>query len=112
MNQLDRLLIGTLATGIWALVALQVNLINSTNAQETAIVEQQQEDEYTRFDSGVVNATEVVGLRALIEKVIRESQLKPYSISGLDQHIKSIMRGCKVSGGVTGDRISYANISC
>ena len=112
MNQMDRFLTGALVAGIWTLVALQVVSNSQSYAEETSVIEQLHEDKNSQFGGSVFNATEIVGLTALIEKVVRDSQFKPHSISGLDQHIKSIVRGCRVSGGVSGSRISHANISC
>ena len=112
MNQMDRILTGALVAGIWTLVALQVISNSQTSAQETSVIEQLHEDKNSQLEDSVINATDIVGLKALIEKVVRDSQFKPHSISGLDQHIKSVVRGCKISGGVTGNRISHANISC
>ena len=112
MRQFDRILIGALAAGIWTLVALQVFSNSQTHAQEPSSIEQLGEDKGTQIERGDVNATAIVGLKALVEKVVRDSQIRPQSISGLDQYVKSVVRGCRVSGGVTGDRISYANISC
>jgi len=112
MTHLDRILIGTLAAGVWTLIALQGFSGNQTFAQDEPLIEQSEGDETTLMRRDLVNATEIVGLNALIEKVIRDAPLRPQSISGLDQYVKSVVRGCRVSGGVTGDRISYASISC
>ena len=112
MNQIDRFLTGALVAGIWTLVVLQVISNSQASAQETSAIEQFHEDKNSQLEDSVINATEIVGLTALIEKVVRDSQFKPHSISGLDQHIKFIVRGCRVSGGVSGSRISHANISC
>ena len=112
MNQMNGFLTGALVAGIWTLVALQLISNSQTYAQETSGIEQRHEDQNGQFEDSVINATEIIGLTALIEKVVRDSQFKPHSISGLDQHIKSIVRGCRVSGGVSGSRISHANISC
>ena len=112
MTQIDRFLSAALVAGIWTVIALQLIAINQTSAQETPAIEQLQSGDETQIEDGVMNATEIVGLKALVEKVVRDSQLRPQSISGLDQYIRTVVRGCKVSGGITGDRISYATISC
>lgn len=112
MMRTDRFLTLALASGAWALAVLQVNSNSEAYAQEIPATEHIVEENGTQTERSVINATDIVGLNALIEKVLRESQIRPQSISGLDQYIKSVVRGCRVSGGVTGDRISYASISC
>ena len=112
MTQIDRFLSAALVAGIWTVIALQLIANNQTSAQETPAIEQHHSGYETQIEDGVMNASEIVGLKALVEKVVRESQLRPQSISGLDQYIRTVVRGCKVSGGITGDRISYATISC
>ena len=110
MQQIERFLIGALAAGIWTLVALQVTSISRTNAQENTEVEQESRD--TQIHTSVIHASEIVGLTAVIEKSIRDRQFRPQSMPGLEQYVKSIVRGCSVSGAVRDDRITSANISC
>ena len=54
----------------------------------------------------------VVGLSALIDKIVSDRRYRPETMPGLDQYVKSIVRRCRVSGAVTGDRITSTNISC
>ncbi len=112
MKKIDRILTVALMIGVWALVVLQVVSVARTRAEETSASGQDRQAETAQFEGQALNATEIVGLSALIENALRDSQIRPSSISGLDQHIKSVVRGCRVNGGVTGGRISYASISC
>ena len=105
MRHLDRFFIGALVAGVWSLVALQMTSI--THAQESSAVEQDAQKEIT-----VIHATDIVGLSALIQQYVRDHQFRPQSISGLDQYVKSIVRNCRISGSVSGGRLSSTNISC
>jgi hypothetical protein len=110
MKKVDQFLIGALALGVWTLLVLHVTSIDKTYAQETQVVER--DNEKTQEQISVIHANDVVGLSAMIEKIIRDKQSRPQSIPGLDQYIKSIVRGCRISGSVRGDQITSANISC
>jgi hypothetical protein len=110
MKNVDRFLIGALALGVWTLVVLQVTSIDKTYAQEAQVVEK--DNEKAQEQISVIHANDVVGLSAMIEKIIRDKQSRPQSMPGLDQYIKSIVRGCRSSGSVRGDQITSANISC
>jgi len=110
MKKVDRILIGALAVGVWILVALQMTSIEKTYAQETQVIEP--ENGTAQEQITAIHASDVVGLSALIEKAIRDRQSRPQSIPGLDQYIKSIVRGCRISGSVRGERITSASISC
>ena len=112
MKTIDRLLVATLTAGIWALIALQVASHPTTYAQETTEAQPLQEPAVAPRGRDSVNATEIVGLRAQIEQVVRQHQFRPQSISGLDQFVRSVVRNCRVNGGTTGGRISNASISC
>lgn len=112
MNRIERYIFGTLAAGIWALVALQVTSDGQAHAQETSATGQVQESSDTQSETTVIYAGEIVGLSALIEKTVRDRNFRPQSMPGLEQYVKSVVRRCKVSAAVTGDRISSANISC
>ena len=105
MGQINRFLIGALAAGLWTLVALQVTL--NSYAQDTSVIEQDTQTEIT-----VIHATDIVGLSAMIQQSVRDHQFRPQSMPGLDQYVKSIVRNCRISGAVTGDRITSTNISC
>ena len=105
MRQLDRFLIGALVAGIWSLVALQMTPIS--HAQETSAVEQDTQTEIT-----VIHATDIVGLSAMVQQSVRDHQFRPQSMPGLDQYVKSIVRNCRISGSISGDRITSTNISC
>jgi hypothetical protein len=108
MQQVDRILIGAFALGVWALVAMQS--ISVGNAQESPAIERETID--VQMDSQTIHASEIVGLSALIESTIRDRPARHQSIPGLDQHIKSVVRGCRVTGSVRDDRITSAVISC
>jgi hypothetical protein len=108
MKQIERNLIGALVVGIWSLVAIQVTSIG--HAQEASMIEQENEDIQNRIT--VIHATDIVGLNAMIEKSVRDHQFRPQSMLGLDQYVKTIVRNCRISGSVTGDRITSTNISC
>ena len=105
MRQIDRFLIGALVVGIWSLVALQMT--STTYAQEVSADEQGTQNKIT-----AIHATDIVGLSAMIQQSIRDHQFRPQSMPGLDQYVKSIVRNCRISGAVTGDRITSTNISC
>ncbi len=105
MRQLDRFLIGSLVAGIWSLVALQMT--STSHAQENLAVEKDTQPEIT-----VIHAKDIVGLSAMIQQSVRDHQFRPQSMPGLDQYVKSILRNCRISGSVTGDRITSTNISC
>ncbi len=112
MKQIERFLIGALTAGVWTLVALQVTSNGQTYAQETSDIEQVAEDSDIQSETRVIHASEIVGLSALIEKTVRDRQFRPQSMPGLEQYVKSVVRRCRVSGAVTGDRITSVNISC
>ncbi len=105
MRQLDRFLIGALAAGVWLLVALQMTPVS--NAQENPAVEQETQNEIT-----VIHAKDIVGLSALVQQSVRDHQFRPQSMPGLDQYVKSIVRNCRISGYISGDRLASTNISC
>ena len=105
MRHIDRFLIGALAAGVWSLVALQMT--STGYAQETSAVEQNAQKEIS-----VIHATDIVGLSAMIQQSVRDHQFRPQSMPGLEQYIKSIVRNCRISGSVSGDRLSSTNISC
>jgi hypothetical protein len=104
MGRTDRYLIGALIAGVWALFALQ--LTSLSHAQDTT-VEQNRQDQIM-----VIHATDIVGLSAMIQQSVRDHQFRPQSMPGLDQYVKAIVRNCRISGAVTGDRITSTNISC
>ena len=110
MKNVDRFLIGALAVGVWTLVVLQMTSIENTYAQEAQVVEK--DNGKTQEQITVIHANDIVGLSALIERTIKDRQARPQSIPGLDQYIKSIVRGCRISGSVRGDQLTSANISC
>ena len=83
MKKVDRFLIGALALGVWTLLVLQATSIDRTYAQETQVVEK--DNEKTQEQISVIHANDVVGLSALIEKTIRDRQARPQSNPGLDQ---------------------------
>jgi len=112
MRQIERILISALAAGVWTLVALQVFSSYQTYAQEPSDIEQHQESIDTQSEITVLHAYEIIGLSALIEKSVRDRQFRPQSMPGLEQYVKSIVRRCRVSGAITGDRITSSNISC
>ena len=111
MKQIERFLIGALTAGVWTLVALQVTSNGQTYAQETSVIEQIPENKDIQSETRVIHASEIVGLSALIEKSVRDRQFRPQSMPGLEQYVKSVVRRCRVSGAVTGDRITSVNIS-
>jgi hypothetical protein len=112
MQQIERFLIGALAAGVWTLVAMQVTSNSEAHAQEASVIEEVQENGRTQDVITLIHASEIVGLSALIEKIVRDRQPRPQSMPGLEQFVKSVVRRCRISGAVTGDRISSANISC
>ena len=105
MRQIDRILIGTLVVGVWSLVALQIT--STTHAQDSSVGEQETQNEII-----VIHASDIVGLSAMIQQSVRNHQFRPHTMPGLDQYVKSIVRNCRISGAVTGDRITSTNISC
>jgi len=105
MQQSDRILIGVLAAGIWSLAVLQMMPV--TRAQEIPAVEQETREQIT-----VIHAKDIVGLSALVQQSVRDHQFRPQSTPGLDQYVKSIVRNCRISGSVSGGRLTSTNISC
>jgi len=112
MDQIERFIIGALAAGVWSLVALQVTSISQTYAQETSVIDQVEGNSDTQKSISVIHARDIVGLNALIDKIVSDRRLRPETMPGLDQYVKSIVRRCRVSGTVTGDQITSTNISC
>ena len=111
MTLLDRVLTGLLAAGVWALVAVQAGSIPGSFAGQEPPGDEVAEAPATDERLQVIQASDIVGLDALVERAIRDRQ-RPQSIQGLDQYVKSIVRRCRVTGSVRGERISSANISC
>jgi len=105
MEKLDRFLIGALAAGVWSLVVLQMT--PESRAQENIAVEQKVQDKVT-----VIHAKDIVGLSAMVQQSVRDHQFRPQSMPGLDQYVKSIARNCRISGSVSGGRLTSTNISC
>jgi hypothetical protein len=105
MQQIDRFLIAALVAGVWLLVALQ--MVSVTHAQEGSAAEQEPQRKIT-----VVHANDIVGLSALVQQSVRDHQFRPQSMPGLDQYVKSIVRNCRISGSVSGGRLTSTNISC
>ena len=112
MRPFDRFLIGTVTVGVWTLIALQLTSNTLTHAQEASVAEQVQEDRDTQGEDTVIYASEIVGLGALIDSTVRDRHFRPQSMPGLDLYVKSIVRNCRVSATISGDRVSSANISC
>ena len=111
MKHFDRFLIAALATGIWTLVAMQATSIGDGYAAQSEAATDADEPPAVPQQLGTIQASDVIGLDALIERSIRDQQ-RPQSIRGLDQYVKSIVRRCRISGSVRGDRISSASITC
>jgi len=105
MDKLDRFLIGALAAGVWSLAILQTT--PATHAQENVAVEKETKSKIT-----VIHAKDIVGLSAMVQQSVRDHQFRPQSMPGLDQYVKSIVRNCRISGSVSGDRLTSTNISC
>ena len=105
MRHIDRLLVGSLLVGVWASVAIQMTSIS--HAQEPTAGEQDPQSHIA-----VIHATDIVGLSAMIQQAVRDHQFRPQSMPGLELYVKSIIRNCRISGSVTGNRLSSTNISC
>ena len=105
MKQFDRFLIAALVAGVWSLVALQ--MVSVTHAQESSTAEQEPQDKIT-----VIYAKDIVGLSALVQQSVRDHQFRPQTMPGLDQYVKSIVRNCRISASVSGDRLTSTNIAC
>ena len=105
MRQLDRILIGALAVGVWSLITLQ--MMPGSHAQDGSPPEEETQNEIT-----VIHATDIVGLNALVQQSVQNHHFRPQSMPGLDQFVKSIVRNCRISGSVSGDRLTSTNISC
>jgi len=110
MKKVDRFLIGVLATGVWTMVVLQMTSFEKSYAQETQVIEKDNGKIQEQITD--IHANDIVGLSAFIERTIGDRQSRPQSIPGLDQYIKSIVRRCRISGSVRGERITSADISC
>lgn len=105
MRHIDRLLIGALAAGVWAMLAFQMT--STGYAQENAAEEQDRPNEVSQ-----IHAADIVGLSAMIQQSVRDHQFRPQSMPGLDQYVRSIVRNCRISGSVSGSRLSATSISC
>lgn len=105
MNRTDRILVAILATGVWAIVVLVGTSI--TRAQESFDGAQE-----TQAEVLVIHASDIVGLSAFVQQSVRDHQFRPQSMPGLDQHIRTIVRNCRISGSVSGGRLSATTISC
>jgi len=105
MTRLERVLVGSLTAGIWSLVALQVT--STSQAQESANIEPAPNTQATTIHAG-----DIVGLSAYVQQAIREHQVRPQSMPGLDQYIRSVVRNCRINGSVSGNRLSGTSISC
>ena len=105
MTRIDRLLVGSLVVGVWASVAIQMSSI--AHAQESIANEQDAQRDVT-----VIHASDIVGLSAMIQQSVRDHQFRPQSMPGLELYVKSIIRNCRISGSVSGNRLSSTNISC
>ena len=105
MKRTDRLLIAFLAIGVWSLLAVQLTSISHAQESETDEVE-------AGRDVTVIHASEIVGLSAMIQQSVRDHQFRPQSMPGLDLYVKSIVRNCRISGTVSGNRLSATSISC
>jgi len=105
MRCIDRFLIGALVAGVWALVAIQMTSVSY--AQEPAIDEEIAKNQVTE-----IYAKDIIGLSAMVQQSVRDHQFRPQSMPGLDQYVKSIVRNCRISGSVSGGRLSSTNISC
>ena len=105
MKRFDRILIAALVAGVWSLVALQ--MVSVTHAQDDSATGQEPQGKIT-----VIHARDIVGLSALVQQSVRDHQFRPQSMPGLDQYVKSIVRNCRISGSVSGDRLTSTNISC
>ena len=105
MNKYERMLVGALAAGVWTL-ALQV-AVSSSHAQD---VEAAAPAETASVQT--IHATDIVGLSAFVQQTVRDIQFRPQTMPGLDQHIRSVIRNCRVNGYVTGDRLSGTSLSC
>ena len=104
MNKFERTLLGILAAGVWSLVAIQA--VSQSYAQE---------DPAPEVRDGVpvqIHATDIVGLSAFVQQTVRDHQLRPQSMPGLDQYIRSVVRNCRVNGSISGGRLSATSISC
>jgi hypothetical protein len=105
MRGIDRFLIGALVAGVWVLVALQMTSVS--HAQESAIDEKIAKPQVTE-----VYAKDIIGLSAMVQQSVRDHQFRPQSMPDLEQYVKSIVRNCRISGSVSGGRLSPTNISC
>ncbi len=105
MKPIDRFILGALAVGVWTLIAIHMATSYAQEAESDA------QPEPPIRQPGIIQASDIIGLDALIERSIATRQ-RPQSIVGLDQYVRSIVRRCRVSGSVTGNRISSASITC
>lgn len=105
MATIDRALICLLIMGVWALVASQ--LVSNSHAQDPVSDETDTQPQIVS-----IHATDIVGLSAFVQQTVRDHQFRPQSMPGLDQHVRSIVRNCRISGSVSGGRLSGTHISC
>ena len=107
MQKVDRYLIAALALGVWVLVAIQATSSIPANAQSAQEGTQNEMPAPTS-----IHAADIVGLSAFVQQTVRDHQPRPQSMPGLDQYVKSIVRSCRISGSVSGNRLTSTNISC
>ena len=105
MTIFDRAIVGVLVASIWTLIAIQST--GNSHAQEP-------ESNDTNMQPRVVtiHATDIVGLSAFVQQAVRDHQFRPQTMPGLDQYVRSVVRNCRISGSVSGGRLSATNISC
>lgn len=107
MQKIDRYLIASLTLGVWLLVVMQATSSKPTYAQAA-----QESMPHEAVAPLTIHATDIVGLSAFVQQTVRDQQARPQSMPGLDQYIKSIVRSCRISGSVSGNRLTSTNISC
>ena len=110
MTTIDRILVASLALGVWMLVALQITTVHPSHAQQAEPAEETV-SQGPQNPAGI-HASEIVGLSAFVQQTVREQQFRPQSMPGLEQYVRSIVRNCRINGYVSGNRLSGTSISC
>jgi hypothetical protein len=105
MNSVERVLVGSLSVGVWALVVMHA--ITNLQAQEKPPAVPNAEPPIQ-----TIHATDIIGLSAFVQQAVRDHQFRPQSMPGLDQHIRSVVRNCRVNGSISDGRLTATSLSC
>ena len=110
MQRFDRVLMTALVAGVWLSAAIQATTSTAAFAQTEQ--SRTQQENAPAVMPVTIHAKDIVGLSAFVQQTVRDHQPRAQSMPGLDQYVRSIVRNCRFSGSVRGDRLTSTNISC